>query len=157
MARAVRKHDGAETNGMRPPFARPAATPTMSCSAIPTLISRSGNAFLNASSLLEPTESLTTPTMRWSASASSERVLTYASRQSKRGWSLREVAFGKVSVIGCSSGVAGVGGVREFVQGQGELVGRRHLVMPGDVVAHERDRVALVRVRDHERRFAGPE
>ena len=75
-ARAVRKQDAAETNGMRPPLARPAATPTMSCSAMPTLISRSGKAFLNASSLLEPTESLTTPTMRWSASARSASVST---------------------------------------------------------------------------------
>ncbi len=63
-ARAVRKQDAADTNGIRPPLARPAATPTMSCSAIPTLINRSGNAFLNASSLLDPTESLTTPTIR---------------------------------------------------------------------------------------------
>ena len=32
-----------------------------------------------------------------------------------------------------------------------------HLVVPRDVVAHERDRVALVRVGDHERRLARPE
>ena len=62
-ARPVRKQDAAETNGIRPPLASPEATPTMSCSAMPTLISRSGNAFLNASSLEEPTESLTTPTI----------------------------------------------------------------------------------------------
>ena len=81
-ARPVRKQEAAETNGIRPPLARPAATPTMSCSAMPTLISRSGKAFLNASSLLEPIESLTTPTMRWSSWASAESVATYASRQS---------------------------------------------------------------------------
>ena len=65
-------------------------TPTMSCSAIPTLISRSGNALRKLFSLLEPTESLTTPTIRWSASASWASVSTYASRQSYRGWSAIE-------------------------------------------------------------------
>ena len=84
-ARAVRKQDAADTNGIRPPLASPDATPTMSCSAMPTLISRSGNAFRKLFSLLDPTESLTTPTIRWSASASSASVSTYASRQSYRG------------------------------------------------------------------------
>ena len=45
----------------------------------------------------------------------------------------------------------------ELVERQRELVGGRHLVVPGHVVAHERDRVALVGVGDHERGLAGPE
>src|SRR4029453_15006004 len=105
-ARAVRKHDAADTKAMRPPLTSPAATPTMSCSAMPTLINRSGKAFLNASSLLEPTESLTTPTMRWFSCASSARVSTYALRQSYRGRSAidweaeaREAAAGSRGVV----------------------------------------------------------
>ena len=74
IARAVRKQEAAETNGILPPLARPAATPTMSCSAIPTLISRSGKRSWNVPSLLDPTESLTTATTRGSAAASSTSV-----------------------------------------------------------------------------------
>jgi hypothetical protein len=75
-ARPVRKQAAADTKAILPPLANPAATPTMSCSAMPTLISRSGKALLNASSLLEPTESFTTPTMRWFSCANSARVST---------------------------------------------------------------------------------
>jgi hypothetical protein len=46
----------------------------MFCSAMPMLISRSGNAFWKAPSLLEPTESWSTATMRASAAASAISV-----------------------------------------------------------------------------------
>lgn len=82
IARAVRKQPAAETNGRRPPLASPAATPTMSCSAIPTFTVRAGNSFWNAPSLEEPTESFTTATMRSSARARSARVAAQVSRQS---------------------------------------------------------------------------
>ena len=42
-ARPVRNGDAPQTNGTYPLSASPAPTPTMSCSAMPTLISRSGN------------------------------------------------------------------------------------------------------------------
>ena len=59
-----------DTNGTLPPLARPAPTATMVCSAMPTLTSRSGQRLRKFTSLDEPTLSLTTVTMRGSASAS---------------------------------------------------------------------------------------
>lgn len=68
--RPVRNGAAAHTKGMSPEEARPAPTPTMFCSAIPTLMSRSGNSSRNAVRLLDPTESLQTATMRESSRAS---------------------------------------------------------------------------------------
>ena len=73
---------GRTTNGIRPPLARPAPTPTRSCSAMPTLISRSGNSSRNSTRLLEPTESLQTATMRSSSRASAISSSAKALRQS---------------------------------------------------------------------------
>ena len=57
-ARPVRKHDAPQVNGILPALARPALTPTRFCSAMPTLISRSGKRRLNSLRFDEPTESL---------------------------------------------------------------------------------------------------
>ena len=62
-ARPVRKHDAPQVNGILPALARPALTPTRFCSAMPTLISRSGNLRLNSLRFEEPTESFTTATI----------------------------------------------------------------------------------------------
>lgn len=81
-ARPVRKQAAEQTNGIFPAFASPAPTPTRFCSAMPTLISRSGKRSRNTPVLLDPTESLFTTTMRVSASPSATRVSEKASRQS---------------------------------------------------------------------------
>ena len=55
----------------------------MFCSAMPTLTSRIGNICLNWFSLLEPTESLTTATMRVILRGQlAQRIRSKASRQS---------------------------------------------------------------------------
>ncbi len=67
---------------VRPPLARPALTPTMFCSAIPTFTRRSGKRFWNSFRLEEPTESFTTATILGSLSASPISALENAWRQS---------------------------------------------------------------------------
>ena len=65
----MRKQEAALTNGILPPLARPEPTPTMFCSAMPTLIVRSGHRLRKPPSLDEPMLSLTTMTIRSSRSA----------------------------------------------------------------------------------------
>ena len=81
-ARPVKKGAAAHTNGVNPAFAKPAATPTMFCSAMPTSIKRSGNRSRNSVKLLEPTESLQTTTILGSSLASVIRVLAKIMRLS---------------------------------------------------------------------------
>ena len=81
-ARPVKKGDAAQTKGMRPALANPALTPTIFCSAIPTLTSRSGKSSLNSPRKLDPTESLHTATMRSSLPANSTSVAAKGFRQS---------------------------------------------------------------------------
>src|ERR1035437_10047143 len=65
-----------------PPLAKPAPTPTMFCSAIPTFTKRSGNLAPKFVSMVEETESFTTTHMRESCSAIASSDWEYASRQS---------------------------------------------------------------------------
>src|SRR5215472_12521511 len=82
MARAVRKHDAPHRYGTMPPFASPFPTPTMFCSAMPTLTNREGYFDLKSFILAEESESLITTHTRESCSAISSRAFAYASRQS---------------------------------------------------------------------------
>src|SRR4051794_19438772 len=82
MARAVKKHDAPHKYGIIPPFASPLPTPTMFCSAIPTLTKRVGYFVLKSLNLAEESESLITAHTRRSFSAISSKALAYASRQS---------------------------------------------------------------------------
>ena len=74
-ARPVKNGDAAHTNAVNPAFARPAATPTMFCSAMPTSIKRSGKRSRNSPKLLEPTESLQTTTILGFSVANAIKVL----------------------------------------------------------------------------------
>ena len=56
------------------PFARPAPTPTMFCSAMPTLTKRSGNFDLKFFSFVDDMESFTTAQMSGSSAAMASRV-----------------------------------------------------------------------------------
>ena len=121
-ARPVRNGAAPETNGIRPPLASPAPTPTMFCSAIPTLISRSGNAFWKAPSLLEPTLSLTTATIR----SSSRRELD-------------QRALERVAAVEALASC-------QLLQRLRGLLGVGDLVVPLDAVLDERHAAALDRV-----------
>src|SRR5690349_8956878 len=137
-ARPVRKGEAPQTNGISPPLARPAETPTMFCSAMPTLIRRLGNSALKAPRLLEPTLSLHTATMRRSARASSISVSAKAWRQSKVGAAV----------------LSGAPMSGELLQRERHLLGRGHLVVPLDAVLDEGDALALDGVGDHAARPA---
>src|SRR5258707_14559515 len=112
-------HAAAQTNGIFPLLERPAASPTMVCSAIPTLISRSGNRLPTLLILLEPTESLTTAQIRDSCTAMSSNAAAKASRQSY-SWLMAVSSFVK------------------FLHGAGKFLRVGHPVMPGRTIAHER-------------------
>src|SRR5690349_7367396 len=101
----------------------------MVCSAIPTLISRSGKRLPKLLILLEPTESLTTAQIRESWTAISSSVAAKVSRQSY-------------------SWLIPVPSLVKFLHGAGIFLGVGHPMMPGRAIAHERYALPFVGMGD---------
>src|SRR5205814_452822 len=127
--RPIRKHAKLVKTGILPESARPAATPIMFCSAMPISKWRAGYFFMNGWVIVDFDRSASRTTRLGIFSASSRIVSPKDSR---------------VALAGIGDLLAGLVGV--FLL--------RGVSVPGDVVLHEGDALALDRLRDEDLRPA---
>src|SRR5436190_9716289 len=166
--RPTRKHANEAAKGIFPVSARPAATPIMFASAIPTLKARSGYFFAKPAVIVDFERSASSVTMRSSLAPRSSRASPNAARVALAGMAFLSNPFVPLLLLlergelfddrarrAVASHVLVPGRIahaEEVADGADRFRGLRRLAVPLGVVLHPRNPFALHGVGDDERR-----